>query len=118
MPFFYTMHSLARRAYYSFRDNRLDKARIEISVLYPAFLFCGEVNVYLVEEVELYGFSYRMSVSGGAVISGILICILPAVVGADAIWFAMPVTELLVAIYVTIRMTQYTKAISVESGMR
>lgn len=58
--------------------------------------------------------SFTVSVSRGAVISGILICIFPAVMGADAIWFAMPVTELLVAIYVTTRMIQYTKAISVK----
>ena len=56
--------------------------------------------------------SFIVSVSRGAVISGILICILPAVVGADAIWFAMPITELLVAIYVTMRMAQCTKAVS------
>lgn len=58
--------------------------------------------------------SFTVSVSRGAVISGILICIFPAVMGANAIWFAMPVTELLVAIYVTTRMIQYTKAISVK----
>ena len=60
--------------------------------------------------------SFVVSVSRGAVISGILICILPAVIGADAIWFAMPVTELLVAVYVTIRMTQYTRAISADEN--
>ena len=58
--------------------------------------------------------SFVISVSRGAVISGILICILPAVAGANAIWFAMPITELLVAIYVTMRMVQCMKAISVE----
>ena len=58
--------------------------------------------------------AFVVSVSRGAVISGILIGILPAVAGANAIWFAMPVTELLVAVYVIVRMTQYTKAISVE----
>lgn len=58
--------------------------------------------------------SFVVSVSRGAVISGILICIFPAVMGADAIWFTMPVTELLVPIYVTARMIQYTKAISAE----
>ena len=61
--------------------------------------------------------SFVVSVSRGAVISGILICILPAVIGANAIWFAMPVTELLVAIYVTMRMIQYTKAKSAEEKM-
>lgn len=57
--------------------------------------------------------SFVVSVSRGAVISGILICVFPALLGANAIWFAMPVTELLVAIYVTVGMIRYTKAISV-----
>lgn len=56
--------------------------------------------------------SFVVSVSRGAVISGILICVLPAVAGANVIWFAMPVTELLVAIYVTVRMVQCTGKIS------
>lgn len=53
--------------------------------------------------------SFIVSVSRGAVISGILICLLPAVAGAGAIWFAMPLTELIVAVYVIIKMRQYTK---------
>lgn len=53
--------------------------------------------------------SFIVSVSRGAVISGILICLLPAVTGAGAIWFAMPLTELIVAVYVIIKMRQYTK---------
>ncbi len=56
--------------------------------------------------------SFIVSVSRGAVVSGGLIYILPVVAGADAIWFAMPVTELLVAVYVTVKMVQYTKAVS------
>ena len=55
---------------------------------------------------------FIVSVSRGAVVSGILICMLPFMAGADAIWFAMPVTELLVAVYVTRKMIQYTKAVS------
>ncbi len=45
-------------------------------------------------------------------VSGVLIYILPVVAGAGAIWFAMSVTELLVAVYVTVKMVQYTKAVS------
>ena len=56
--------------------------------------------------------SFAVSVSRGAVISGILILILPVAMGANAIWFAMPITELLVAIYVAMRMIRYTKAIN------
>ena len=40
--------------------------------------------------------AFIVSVARGLVISGVLILILPALFGADALWFAMPVTELLV----------------------
>ena len=56
--------------------------------------------------------SFLVSVSRGAVISGILIYLLPAVLGANAVWFAMPITELIVAIAVAIKMMQYTKKLS------
>lgn len=52
--------------------------------------------------------SFLVSVSRGAVISGILIFLLPAAAGADAIWFAMPLTELIVAVYVITMMVKYT----------
>lgn len=58
--------------------------------------------------------SFEVSVGRGAVISGILIFLLPVVAGADAIWFAMPITELLVAIFVVVKMAGYTKNLSVE----
>ena len=53
--------------------------------------------------------SFIVSVSRGAVISGVLIYLLPLICGADSIWFAMPITELIVAIFVAIMMTRYTK---------
>lgn len=52
--------------------------------------------------------SFLVSVARGAVISGCLIYLLPAVAGADAIWFAMPITELVVAVFVIIKTKQYT----------
>lgn len=39
---------------------------------------------------------------------------LPALAGADAIWFAMPITELLTAIYVVVNMRRYTKQLPTE----
>lgn len=41
---------------------------------------------------------------------------LPAVAGADAIWFAMPITitELVVAVYVVVKMVRYTKELAGE----
>lgn len=44
--------------------------------------------------------AFVVSVGRGAVISGILIYLMPLVAGASSIWFAMPITELVVAIYV------------------
>lgn len=58
--------------------------------------------------------SFIVSVSRGALISGILITFLPVVAGAGAIWFAMPLTELIVAVYVAIKMKQYTKQLPRE----
>ena len=53
--------------------------------------------------------SFIVSVGRGAVISGILICLLPVCAGPDAIWFAMPVTEAITAVYAVSMMIRYTK---------
>ena len=55
--------------------------------------------------------AFIVSVARGLVISGVLIMILPAMVSADAIWFAMPITELLVMIYAAAALRKYTKAL-------
>ena len=56
--------------------------------------------------------AFVVSVARGLVISGILIIILPIFVSADAIWFAMPITELLVMLYAAAMIQKYTKALS------
>ena len=48
--------------------------------------------------------AFVVSVSRGAVISGILIYLLPVIAGASGIWFAMPITELVVAVLVAVMM--------------
>lgn len=53
--------------------------------------------------------AFFVSVSRGCVISGILIMLLPRIANAQSVWFAMPVTEALVAVYAVTRMTAYTK---------
>ena len=58
--------------------------------------------------------SFGVSVARGALVSGALICLLPAVAGADSIWFAMPITELLVAVFVAAMKTRYTKRLPAE----
>lgn len=48
--------------------------------------------------------AFVVSVSRGAVISGILIYLLPVIAGASSIWFAMPITELVVAVFMAVMM--------------
>ena len=52
-----------------------------------------------------------VSVARGLVISGILILLLPVLTGPDSLWFAMPVTELLTAVYTVFAIRRYTKAL-------
>lgn len=74
-------------------------------ILLPLNIF----STYYFRALMKPGASFIVSVSRGAVVSGILIYVLPAAAKAASIWFAMPVTELLVAVYVVIKMTQYAK---------
>lgn len=55
--------------------------------------------------------AFVVSVARGLVISGVLILILPVLVSADAIWFAMPITELLAALYAAGAIRKYTRAL-------
>ena len=59
--------------------------------------------------------AFVVSVSRGLVISGILILLLPVTAGADMLWFAMPITELLVMLYATSRIRTYTKKLPDET---
>ncbi len=56
--------------------------------------------------------AFIVSVSRGFFISGILIMFLPLFFAPDAIWFSMPVTELLVAFYAVFMISRYTKNLS------
>ena len=60
--------------------------------------------------------SFLVSVSRGAVLSGILICLLPAAAGADSIWFAMPITETAVAAFVIFRILRDITRLSVAAN--
>lgn len=57
--------------------------------------------------------AFIVSVSRGLVVSGIFIFLLPALAGADAIWYSMPFTELMVAVYVVWMIMRYTKQLSI-----
>lgn len=60
--------------------------------------------------------AFIVSVARGFVVSGILIYLLPVVAGADSIWFAMPITELVVAVYVVYEMVKCTRGLKNERG--
>lgn len=51
------------------------------------------------------------SVARGAVVSGGLIMLLPMIAGANSIWYAMLITELLVAVYGAYHMVKCTRAL-------
>ena len=53
--------------------------------------------------------AFVVSVARGLVISGVLILVLPLFAGADTLWLAMPITELLVMIYAAATIRKYTK---------
>lgn len=79
-----------------------------ISFLLPYNIF----STYYFQALMKPTTSFVVSVSRGALISGILIYLLPVIAGANAIWLAMPLTELFVAVYVIARMVKYTKQLS------
>lgn len=53
--------------------------------------------------------AFVVSVMRGLVISGILIIMLPRLFSPSALWWSMPVTEALTAVYTAARMNRYTK---------
>lgn len=55
--------------------------------------------------------AFIVSIARGLVISGILILILPVLAGAGSLWFAMPLTELIVIFYAAFTTRRYTKTL-------
>lgn len=74
------------------------------SVLLPLNIF----STCYFQAILKPGAAFFVSVARGLVISGALILLLPAVLGPTSIWWAMPVTELLVACYAAAAMRRAT----------
>lgn len=68
-------------------------------------------STYYFQAIMKPGAAFIVSVARGLVVSGVLILVLPVVLGANALWLAMPITELLVAIYTVAAMKKYTKTL-------
>ena len=77
-------------------------------ILLPFNIF----STYYFQAIMKPSAAFVVSVARGLVISGALILLLPVTVGADAIWFAMPITELVVAIYAAATMRSCTKKLA------
>lgn len=71
-------------------------------------------SMYYFQSLMKPAAAFAVSVSRGLLVSGALILLLPALCGANSIWFAMPITELLVAIAVIILIVKYTRSMPKE----
>lgn len=79
--------------------------RYGISFLLPFSIF----STYYFQAMMKPSTAFVVSVSRGAVNSGILIYLLPVIAGASGIWFAMPITELVVAVFMAVMMRRCQK---------
>lgn len=73
-------------------------------------------STYYFQAVMKPTVSFAVSVARGAVISGMLILILPVIAPAGYLWFAMPVTELIVAVYAAVMILRCTRQIAAQTG--
>ncbi len=99
----------------------------EILTIAPAIIRCYGISflllplnifsTYYFQAVMKPAASFVVSVVRGALLSGILILLLPAAAGADALWFAMPITEAIVVIYVAVMMAKYTRELAREAAV-
>ena len=71
-------------------------------------------STYYFQALMKPGAAFIVSVGRGLVVSGILIYLLPALFAPNTIWFAMPITEVIIAVYVVYFMRKYTKALPAE----
>lgn len=78
-----------------------------VSFLLPLNIF----STYYFQAILKPGAAFFASVARGLVISGTPILLLPEVLGPAAIWWAMPVTELLVACYAVSAVRRATRAL-------
>lgn len=68
-------------------------------------------STYYFQSILKPGASFAVSVTRGLILSGIFIYTLPVLFQPNAIWFAMPFTELIVSVIVVILMYRYTKGL-------
>ena len=77
-------------------------------VLLPVNIF----STYYFQSILCPKDSFIVSIARGLVVSGLLIFALPALFAPEAIWWAMPLTELAVFVYAGLAMRRDTRALS------
>lgn len=65
-------------------------------------------STYYFQSIMKPKVSFVVSVARGLVISGALILVLPLIFNPTSVWFAMPITELIVAVYASAEMKKHT----------
>lgn len=73
-------------------------------------------STYYFQAIMKPQIAFVVSILRGLVISGILIMVLPVTCGANSLWLAMPITEVLVMIYVIYAMRKCTHLLPVVEG--
>ena len=73
-------------------------------------------STYYFQAIMKPQIAFVVSILRGLVISGILIMVLPVTCGANSLWLAMPITEVLVMIYVIYSMRKCTHLLPVVEG--
>ena len=68
-------------------------------------------STYYFQSILRQGAALTVSLCRGLVVSGALIFLLPALLGAGALWYAMPATELFTAVYAAAAIRRYTRAL-------
>ncbi len=68
-------------------------------------------STYYFQAIMKPAAAFVVSVARGLVISGALILLLPALAQPDAIWLAMPITELITAVFAAVAIKKYTASL-------
>ena len=66
-------------------------------------------STYYFQSIMKPKVAMTVSLSRGLVLCSIFVLVLPLIFGADALWFAMPLTEVFTAVFAAIMMAHYTK---------
>lgn len=79
-------------------------------LLLPLYIF----STYYFQALMKPKAAFAISVFRGFILNGTFITLLPVIAGANSIWFVMPITELLVAVYAVYLIVKFTRAMPKE----